>query len=570
MTESDVQGILTYVRAGGTFVAQHHTARHLPRKPDAWPLARALGLTVKPKWMSDENFHRWALAKMRFDPKQSLLPSLRGKTVQGSGVAIDYLGNEHSGAVSYAGRAGDDRIRAVAKWEEDGSMAIAEARLGRGRLLLLGTPFYTRMRDVSGVWVNEQRRSAWLDEFLTALGVPRDSWTGAHEMWAEIWRSKNGLFDLYPVTRMDSKGEGTLAAEIRIRRATPVREITEISALEHPARKVRWKDGVMTLPRTPYEPMETRVFVAPRADIARSALDWFRAQSRIWRALPPVPDVRRPRPVAVPPDLLSLADGWTLKVKGRPDRTVPLGAFGTLGLPENTFATFEKTVAVPEAWKGSRVDLVFDAQHWFWGILPKGRLFVNGKEAPLRRPIRPEAQPPFSVDVTEAAAGGSLTIRLDVDGASASMMRRDKSGLSKPHGVTGIFYLRAVPPAVKRESVPGKWWAASAYNRLREVEPGQKVKCTYLETRFALPRTWPTRRLFIESSVPLGFLCINGEVLIAPGWMRRLDVSGLVRSDGGENVIRWVPASRHVASWQGTWRGRVPPLELVWTGKKAP
>jgi hypothetical protein len=86
-------------------------------------------------------------------------------------------------------------------------MAIADVREGKGHFILLGTPFYTRMKDVAGVWVNDERRGAMLDEFLTALGVPRDSWTGLPEVWAECWRSKNGVFDLYPVARMTRKGD---------------------------------------------------------------------------------------------------------------------------------------------------------------------------------------------------------------------------------------------------------------------------------------------------------------------------------------------------------------------------
>ncbi|MFA6294490.1 MAG: hypothetical protein WC637_22050, partial [Victivallales bacterium] len=161
LTEDEIEGIKRYVERGGIFVAQHHTGRHAPEKADSWPLARSLGLGVTPKWMSDENFHRWADAKIGFSKEQDLIPSLRNKTIFGSGVAIDYLGKEHSGAVSYASETkGNDRVRPIATWAEDGTMAIAEVRLGRGRIILLGTPFYTRMRDDKGVWVNDKDRSA--------------------------------------------------------------------------------------------------------------------------------------------------------------------------------------------------------------------------------------------------------------------------------------------------------------------------------------------------------------------------------------------------------------------------
>ncbi len=561
MDEKDIAGIRRYVANGGTFIAQHHTGRHSPATGNSWALAKAWGLSITPKYMSDDDRNKWPLAKMRFTDKQDLLPSLRGKEIEGSGVAVDYLGKEHSGAVSIAAKA--ENVRQVATWD-DGTMAIADVHEGKGRFILLGTPFYSRMKDVAGVWVNDERRGAMLDEFLTSLGVPRDSWTGSREVWAEHWSSKNGVYDLYPVARMEKKGNDVISAAVSLRRETPLSEMVEISALGHPKVKVTYKDGKITLPAADYDQMKSRVYVAPRADIARSALDWFQTQSQIWRALPPIPEKLKPQTISAPEDMLALADGWNLKVEGQPDKVVRMGAFGTLGLPENTKAAFEKTTTVPGAWKGRHVELVFDAQDWFWGILPEARLLVNGKEAAVKQPIIPMAAPGFSADVTEAAAGGSLAIRLEVNGTSKASERKEQDGQLKPHGVTGLFYLQSTKPALKTEPVAGPWFAASAFNRLQSVKPGEKVKCVYLETRFALPKSWPAKRVFLESSQHLGFLSVNGKILMAPAWMNRLDVSGLVKKDGAENIVRWVPGVRDAAVWNRNYQGTVPELNLVW------
>ena len=561
LTAEEIEGIQRYVRRGGIFIAQHHTGRHSPAEADSWALAKSWGLTVTPKYMSDENYHKWPLAKMRFAADQDLLPSLRGKEIEGSGVAVDFLGKEHTGAVSLSGKG--EGIRPVATWD-DGTMSVAEVCAGRGRFILLGTPFYTRMRDVKGVWVNDEGRQAMLDEFLTSLGVARDSWTGAAEVWAEAWRSKNGVYDLYPVARMTKQGDAARNVRVALRRGTPPASVVEISALTHPEVKTEWKDGRLTLPAADYGLMQSRVFVAPRAEIARAALDWFRAQASIWRALPPLPEIRKPVPVAVPDDLLPLGEGWTLKVDGQPDKVVRLGAFGTLGLPENTVAAFEKTVTVPAVWKGRSIDLVFDAEEWFWGILPKARLLINGKDAAIKQPIIPGAQPGFALDVSEAAAGGTVTLRLEIDGTAKNSTRQDGKNQVKPHGVTGLFYLQATAPTVKSEPLAGPWQAATAFNRLQPVKVGDKTKCLYLETRFTLPQARPAKRLFLESPEPLGFIVINGLVLQVPTSMTRLDISGLVKPAGGENTLRWVPAARGVAAWNRQYQGTVPELNLLW------
>jgi hypothetical protein len=560
LTQEELEGIKRYVRRGGIFIAQHHTGRHSPAEGNSWALAKDWGLSVTPKHMSDESYHKWPLAKMRFTSEQELLPSLRGKEIEGSGVAVDYLGKEHVGSVSIAGQAGN--VRPVATWD-DGNMAIADVQEGRGRFILLGTPFYTRMKDVAGVWVNDARRGAMLDEFLTALGVPRDSWSD--DMWAEIWRSKNSVYDLYPVARMSKKGDAVKSATVSLRRESPLSEVVEISSLGHPRVKVAYKEGKITFPATDYGLMQARVFVAPRADIERSALDWFHAQSQIWRALPPIPETRKPQPVAIPADLLPLPDGWTLKLAGQPDTVVRMGAFGTLGLPEKTAAVFEKTVAMPSSWKGQRVDLVFNAEGWFWGILPEARLWVNNQAAAIKQPIQPAALPGFTVNVTDAAATGALALRLEIDGVTKSTMNKKQTGQFKPHGVTGLFYLQATPVAVRTEPLPGPWFVATAFNRLLPVKAGEKVTGLYLETRFALPKAWPAKRVFLESSEPLGFLTVNGQVLQAPAWMKRLDVSGLVQKDGGENVVRWVPGARSCAAWNRPFNGILPVLNTVWS-----
>ncbi len=569
LTEEEVAGIKAYVSRGGTFVAQHHSGQHTPAKANAWPLATAFGLTITPKYITEgKTLWEWPLGRMKFSDKQALIASLSGKEIDGSGVAIDYLGKEHTGALSITGNS--DKILPVSTWP-DSTMAIAEVKEGRGRFILLGTPFYTRMRDVSGVWVNDGKRSVMLDEFLTAIGVPRDSWTGSQEIWAEIWRSKNGVFDLYPVARMvtDKKLAPVLPATVSLRRESPVTEVVDIGALGHPKVPVAWKDGRMTLPTEDYDLMKLRMYAAPRADIGRAAFDWFAAQSKIWRALPKMPEIQKPVPIAIPQDLLALKEGWTLKVDGQPDRVVSSGAFGTLGLPEETKAVFEKTVAVPADWKGRNVSLVFDAENWFWGILPQGRLFVNGKAAAVPQPIRPKPQPSFSTDVTEAAATGSLTIRLEVDGSGPAMANKnqpgqEKKGQPKPNGVTGLFILEATTPSTQTQPLPGPWFEARAFNRLQPVKSGEKADCLYLETRFKLADKSPEKRLFLASPEHLGFVMLNGCPLLAPSSMKELNISGLAFRDGRENVLRWVPAAKEPPRWNLRYTGKIPQLNLEW------
>ncbi|HEY3415836.1 MAG TPA: hypothetical protein VGM23_03035, partial [Armatimonadota bacterium] len=291
LTEDEVEGLQRYVRQGGTFVAQFNTGMHSPSQPKVWLLEQALGLKVTPKLMTDENYHRWPLGKIHFTEQQNLLPSLRGKQCEGSGVAIDFLGNEHTGALAMTGEG--NGITPVATWD-DGTMAVAEVKRGLGRFVILGTPFYLRMRDEKGMWINSAQLNTYFDEFLTNLGAPRDSWTGDTGIWAEHWVSKNGVYDLYPAARMSRQGEASVNATVALRRQTPIREVVEVTANGHPKQPVVWKNGTFTLPATSFGQMQSRMYAAPRADVESAALQWFDVQKRHWRALPPLSPLTKP------------------------------------------------------------------------------------------------------------------------------------------------------------------------------------------------------------------------------------------------------------------------------------
>ena len=577
LTTDEVEAILDYVRRGGIFIAQHHTGRHLPDRADAWPLAAALGLKVTPKLINERNYHQWPLAAITFTADQELIPSLKGKTIEGSGVAIDYLNTHHTGAVGYTD--GAERAVPVAKWN-DGSMAVAEVHLGKGRVILLGTPFYTRMKDVNGIWANDNRRGELLDEMLTGLGVKRDSWTGNRQFWAELWRSKNGVYDLYPVARMENgKGEAR-PVTVRLRREQPVNEVIEISALDQPTLPVKCENGVLELPEQSYTPMQSRVFLALRADAERGALDWFRTQAEFWRVLPPV----APEKIGAPPpaldSVLPLGEEWRYCVNPDPElekrffesgfqpdaawKSGRLGTFGAMGIPEKAKALFRRSVELPESWRGKTVTLTFDAEHWFWGLSPFARFWINGKPAELRQPILPASVPSFSLDVTEAAKSGKLELALLVDG---SYVRPAKPGekviQAKPNGVSGLFYLQAEEEPVRVEPLTGPWFSAMAFQDLKPAKVGEKTRYVYLETKFELPETWPGKRLFLRSPVHLGWLVLNGQVISTPGWMRELEVTNLVRRDG-VNVLRWTPASAGEPFHTRIHQQAIPALELCW------
>jgi hypothetical protein len=362
---------------------------------------------------------------------------------------------------------------------------------------------------------------------------------------------------------MTRKGEDMITAAPRIRRADKVTAVVEVSALGHPKREVDWRDGAMTLPEEEWEKMQARVYIAPRAEIARAGIDWFKAQSQIWRELPVLPDTARPQPVPVPDDVIPIIDGWQMTLDGKSGdaKAVKLGSFAAMGVAEDTKAQFRKTVAIPAAWQGRRINLCF-RHKWSYGVTPLGSLIINGEPAKVRQPLRPNR--PFTLDITEQAKSGKIELALEVDGTNP---RRDKEGRrGRPSGVLGVFYLEAVPAAVATTPLDGLWFAAADVGVLTPVKKGEKITYTYLETRFTLPKDWPGKRLFLErpDADVIQHIILNNQAITVP--MPSLDISGLVNKNG-ENVLRWVPDERNTPEITRVHTRTIPDLNLVWASQ---
>ncbi|MCU0980960.1 MAG: hypothetical protein MUF25_17555 [Pirellulaceae bacterium] len=161
----------------------------------------------------------------------------------------------------------------------------------------------------------------------------------------------------------------------------------------------------------------------------------------------------------------------------------------------------------------------------------------------MKQPLRLQADSNFTLDVTEQAKDGKLTLALEVDGGK---FEKGKPRW-RPAGVTGIFYLEAVAPPIATTPLDGPWFAAGDVGVLTAVKKGEKATYTYLETKFMLPKDRPGKRVFLErpDRAPIRNIVLNGQVISVP--LHRLDISGLVSWDG-ENVLRWVPDCRTSAT----------------------
>jgi hypothetical protein len=357
--------------------------------------------------------------------------------------------------------------------------------------------------------------------------------------------------------------------KVMLRRGTPATNVREISALQHPRRDVTYADGWLSIPDVEMEAMQTRVFATPRPELARSAVEWAKVQTRRWHTLTKI----SPRQVELatveqPDNLLPLVDDWQCAIGISPTtawtglntptsgdwKPVRLGTFATMGLPDNARAQFRRDVTLPDKWRDQRLTLHFNAEHWFWGINPGGRLWINGELVKDATTLKPNRSGNFSIDLSPGqTASGRLVIALEIDARKPGWHPG-----ARPRGVSGTFFLTARPRPVQTKALD-HWSAATDLNVLTTLTTGQpSTNALYFETRFSLPAQWPARRLFLETpDVSLGTITLNNYQIKATQ-MGYLDIGGLVRRDG-ENVLRWQPASRGDSAF--------PKLNLSWTAE---
>ena len=565
LTDPEISALEKFVRGGGVFVALHNTGRHSLDQADSWPISRLTGLRVV-------NENRAIGGKIRFTDTQTLWPSLRGHEINAWGMVYDWQHSDLTGN-SLGLEKQDPTVEVIAQWVDrapgQGQIAVAARHLGSGLVLTLGSTFWRSAQDLGGRWTSDAHYRPYLAELLDSLGVTpdssRESSAATADLFAEHWLSKNGLYDLYMVGKVNDNAAPATFPITFTAPGVPA-DLREISTLDHAPVAASPAPTGFTINNVTLGAMQTRIYAAPRADLARAPLYWLHSLEHLWYTLPPVAPVT---PVPPSPYILPLVDGWTMQPGGDPwgdtppaafatasGATVKLGSFAALGLSDDSLAHFRRQVQLPARWQGRRLSLVLDCDEWIFGVQPHGRLWINGQPVTAAH-LGSANDERFSCDLT-APADGRLAFALEVDG-------RQKPGAQRrrPTGILGTFYLQSDPQPVSATPLPAPWQLASDINVLTAATPGTHQKFLYAETTFTLPATWPTHHLHLESPDPLGYLILNNTVLSTPQYMRRMDISRLVHHDGTPNVLRWAPRAPGCDLFF-TFTGPLPAFSLAW------
>ena len=122
--------------------------------------------------------------------QQPLFSKLAGKGFPNTGKSVDYSGYNFADKCLTLESIAPD-TQAIARYN-DGSIAVGMRRVGKGRVIVLGSPFWRDSYDKYGQWWPGDRQSDFLQDLLSNLGVEPLATSENRSVWREHYTANNG------------------------------------------------------------------------------------------------------------------------------------------------------------------------------------------------------------------------------------------------------------------------------------------------------------------------------------------------------------------------------------------
>ncbi len=185
MDAPTLDAIRRYVENGGTFVVLQNSRRNSLLEGDSWPISRSTGFRVVGAGKT---------GTIKLGKDLPILKAWAGKEFNGFGTALDWQSNDSAKGVSIAMTPEKSDDVSLAKWD-DGTVAVGMRRLGKGRIVVLGSNFWRYGSDVGGTGQLKagELEGRFLNDFLPDLGITRNANASSGALYARKTVTKNGL-----------------------------------------------------------------------------------------------------------------------------------------------------------------------------------------------------------------------------------------------------------------------------------------------------------------------------------------------------------------------------------------
>jgi hypothetical protein len=475
-----------YVRGGGTFVAVQNTGRHSLLEPDTWPITRLSG---------------WRVRGVHDAGQVTVARDWGGPLAGHTFTSLEGLVLEC--------KTPDAQSQVLARWD-DGSPAAVARRLGRGRIVVLGTPFWrnTNERSVDGLTLPDSIQTTFLRQF----GGTDQAQINSEDLWVRRFTTKNGLQQWVMLFHAGRAPLGDLTLTFPLAQRPP-RVVDIVTGKPVAFTFDAGRPGTVRVEHLDFEPGTLRVLGVDQPDGLEAIEHWFAGKRRYdarpvapqpARLLPAPPATAvvieqfqfRPAPADAPDNQAWLTEstaGW---------KTVGYGFWDEQGFPARGVGLYRTRFDVPASWSGRRVMLAC-ASHDTPVFLEHARLLING------RPVgeyQAHAWANFDVlEITDQVRPGKNTLAVRVEA-------REVRG-----GYLGQVAIYAWEPLAEVRELRSGWRLYADNREFRPAELPLTAVGRHLETDVTLPAAWKGRQVFLEFEVAhqwVGCVVINGRPLM--------------------------------------------------------
>lgn len=510
---STIEAIRRYVEAGGTFVALQNTGWHTTTEPDSYPISRLTGFSV----LSNK-----AGGTVKFGNNLPILDAWAGKAFDGAGSATDWQGKNQTGNGLSLKAAAPDAVT-LATWS-DGSTALGYRKLGKGRVIVLGSSFWRNGRDISGVWHSQSDlERAFFDRLFTDLGVVRNATSDSRDIWTRKYVTKNGLQDW--LIAMNSISIPVTSSVSMAVESEPAQVWDVESGASVP---FTYANGMVTIPHVTIADRENKVFAVRRADLADGIPTWWDEKLRYWQRSPQSSGVVgiASDDVLTPSDPAGMAtvvaDQWKFttaasnvagdaawKLPGFDDaawRTIGNGPWN-LQIPELKdyvgAARYRLQFQPPASWSGHRITLNLRGVH-VPVVYGHGEFALNGQRVATYDFSVHDGEL-YNYDVTGEIKPGVNVLSLEVTSTKGY------------GGTAGAIWLAPEPVLAAPQDLAGQWSMVGEDRKtVTSVSfPGQ-VHGRYVYRDFDLPASDTGKNVYLHIESPyqwLGLIMVNGHPL---------------------------------------------------------
>jgi hypothetical protein len=513
MSPETVARLKAYVEAGGTFVALQETGRHTIAQRDAWPIDDLTGFKVREI--------RPMLGTVTILQQQSLFTSLAGKTFFNHGVSTDYSGYNYADKGVVLDPVAKD-TEVIARYN-DGGIAIGLRHLGKGRVVVLGSPFWRDSFDKQGVWWPGEQQNLFLEDILHGLGLKPLATADTHKIWREHYLANNGteeylaMWNPYPEPVTFSTDWTTVH---------PVQGVYDPKNGQTMS-AATFKDNSVHLEKITLAPYETLVASANVTRKPAEALnDWYKHFA--WWSAPSAPGKEIQRP-DLPTYELLLDNQLLGKQVGQDDfAKLDLAALSTQSQADETFSkntgfspeaqqslpdtehfVFRAVIDLPASWKAGDPYQLNLRTFGKWNTVVDA--WLNGKQV-----LTSAKTSAPGYDKLDGGAFADVGPLLQFGKPNVLVFTTNKSGFM------GDVLLNHHPVPAETLPVTGEWQVqASEDSGLTTATlPGKFEGLLAYKHDVVIPASWKGSRVFLQIDVAdkgqFSASAINDQVLFLP------------------------------------------------------